>query len=126
MKRDGGWMSSEFVDRYLVLHVLGYAHSVGAYKEDKLCGGLFGIGNGNFYTGDSMFRNISEHGEKFTQNASKASLVGLSRLLSKENGLIDCQYHSDLFESLGGKLIHHSEFQKLVQKNITGSVFSQI
>jgi leucyl/phenylalanyl-tRNA--protein transferase len=122
---EGTWMSEEFINNYLELNKLGYAYSIGAYKENKLCGGTIGIGIGNLYTGDTMFRNTQQYGEKFTQNASKAALTHLAKLLSPVNGIIDCQYHTPFFEKLGGKSIQNNEFQKLVQQNILGTIFNK-
>ena len=43
------------VDAYTRLHELGFAHSVEAWQEDRLVGGLYGISLGPVFFGESMF-----------------------------------------------------------------------
>lgn len=114
MKRKDGWISDDFIDIYLKIHEMGYAHSVGAYKDGKLMGGLFGLGCGEYFQGDSMFRNVDEYGIKETADSSKASLIKLAEIIGKNNGIIDIQYQTDFFEDLGGKFVSNSEFYDMI------------
>jgi leucyl/phenylalanyl-tRNA--protein transferase len=53
--RDGGWIDGEIQHAYGVLHELGWAHSVEAWHDGELAGGLYGIAIGGLFAGESMF-----------------------------------------------------------------------
>lgn len=93
-QRDRGWIDRRVRAAYVELHRLGWAHSVEAYFEDRLVGGLYGIAIGGFFAGESMF-----HRER---DASKVALMGLVELL-REGGsvLLDVQWLTPHLESLG-------------------------
>ena len=65
--QDGTWISRDMMDAYMRLHELGWAHSVEVYVEGNLTGGLYGLGIGRMFYGDSMFSRRSD--------ASKLSLI---------------------------------------------------
>jgi leucyl/phenylalanyl-tRNA--protein transferase len=69
---------------YIRLHRLGVAHSVEAWSEGRLGGGIYGVALERAFFGESMFTTIA--------NGSKVALVSLARLLA-ENGffVFDCQ-----------------------------------
>ena len=62
---------------YLRLHELGWAHSVEAWRDGRLEGGLYGLAIGGLFAGESMFHRA--------RDASKAALVGLVDLLRDEH-----------------------------------------
>ena len=99
----GTWICPEMIDAYSRLHELGWAHSVEAYCEGGLMGGLYGLAIGGMFYGESMFSRRSD--------ASKAAFAFLVHAL-KDRGiaLIDCQMHTDHLASLGARLIPRSEF----------------
>ena len=81
---EGSWINSELIRAYTRLHDLGYAHSVEAWRDGKLAGGLYGVSLGAAFFGESMF-----HRER---DASKVALVHLvGRLLEREFELLDTQ-----------------------------------
>src|SRR5947199_3362220 len=45
-ERPETWISEEIVAVYTALHRLGFAHSVDAYREGALAGGLYGVAIG--------------------------------------------------------------------------------
>jgi leucyl/phenylalanyl-tRNA--protein transferase len=94
-RRDGGWISSDITRAYGRLHELGWAHSVEAWTPDgDLAGGLYGVGIGGFFAGESMF-----HRER---DASKVALVGLvDRLRAAGVVLLDVQWTTEHLVSLG-------------------------
>ena len=93
---------------YINLHQMGYAHSVEAWFEDQLVGGLYGLALGKVFFGDSMFSP--------RYNASKVALVNLcQKLQKKEFRLIDCQVHSRHLQSLGAKPMFRQMFIKLLE-----------
>ncbi|MBK7901475.1 MAG: leucyl/phenylalanyl-tRNA--protein transferase [Azonexus sp.] len=99
----GTWIGPEMIDAYSRLHELGWAHSVEAYCEGGLMGGLYGLAIGGMFYGESMFSRRSD--------ASKAAFAFLVHAL-KDRGiaLIDCQMHTDHLASLGARLIPRREF----------------
>ncbi len=53
--QNGTWLQLEMIEAYIELHKLGIAHSVEAWYEGKLVGGLYGIVLGKVFFGESMF-----------------------------------------------------------------------
>jgi len=82
--QDGTWLVEEMVEAYTLLHKLGYAHSVEAWRNGQLVGGLYGLSLGSAFFGESMF-----HREPDASKAAFARLVG--QLDSWGFTLIDCQ-----------------------------------
>jgi leucyl/phenylalanyl-tRNA--protein transferase len=98
--RVGGWISDEIVEAYAELHRLGWAHSVEAWRDGELVGGLYGVAIGGLFAGESMF-----HRER---DASKVALVGLVDLLTSggtdeqaDRRLLDVQWRTDHLATLG-------------------------
>ncbi|CCH47571.1 leucyl/phenylalanyl-tRNA--protein transferase [Pseudodesulfovibrio piezophilus] len=82
--QDGTWIIEEMIEAYALLHELGYAHSVEAWQDGSLVGGLYGVSLGSAFFGESMFFKIPD--------ASKASFVVLvNQLRAWGFTLIDCQ-----------------------------------
>lgn len=107
----GTWITDEMVDAYHELHKLGFAHSVEAYDNDILVGGLYGVSIGTIFFGESMFF------EK--DNASKICFVTLVAHLCEWNfSLIDCQAHTSHLERFGAHALNRNEFLKLIAANI--------
>lgn len=79
------WISEEIVRSYMNLHRLGFAHSVEAWKQEKLVGGLYGVALGGAFFGESMFSRA--------RDASKVALVSLvERLRDRGFMLLDTQF----------------------------------
>jgi leucyl/phenylalanyl-tRNA--protein transferase len=94
--RDGGWIDGRIHAAYLELHRLGWVHSVEAWRDDRLVGGLYGVAIGGLFAGESMF-----HRER---DASKVALLGLVDLLSDGHAdarLLDTQWRTPHLASLG-------------------------
>ncbi|MCU0848719.1 MAG: leucyl/phenylalanyl-tRNA--protein transferase [Spirochaetes bacterium] len=110
-KQRGTWITDEMSGAYRVLHGLGYAHSVEAWRDGKLAGGLYGISLGKCFFGESMFTRES--------NASKAAFITLAGRL-REMGfiMIDCQVHTGHLESLGAAEISRSDFMAIVRRGL--------
>ena len=72
--RDGEWLTPRLVDAYIGLHRAGWAHSVEAWDDGRLCGGLFGVALGRLFTSETMFHRAPD--------AGNAALVGAARLLA--------------------------------------------
>lgn len=106
----GTWIDENMIAAYCELHRLGYAHSVEAWQDDELAGGLYGVSIGRMFYGESMFSRIS--------NASKATLAHLTRQMLRWHSknadfpepMIDCQMYTRHLASLGGKILPREEF----------------
>ena len=93
--REGGWISAEIISAYTELHRLGWAHSVEAWRDGELVGGLYGVEIGGLFAGESMFHRA--------RDASKAALVGLVSVLRAAPGprVLDVQWQTDHLATLG-------------------------
>jgi len=79
------WITEEIVESYCELHRRGFAHSVEAWHEDRLAGGLYGVAIGGAFFGESMFHRETD--------ASKVALHGLvQRLRERGYTLLDTQW----------------------------------
>jgi leucyl/phenylalanyl-tRNA---protein transferase len=94
-RRRGGWITAEIRDAYAELHQLGWAHSIEAWDDHGLAGGLYGVAIGGLFAGESMFHTKTD--------ASKVALVALDDLLSDgtQGRLVDIQWCTDHLASLG-------------------------
>jgi leucyl/phenylalanyl-tRNA--protein transferase len=93
-RRDGSWINAELIKAYVRLHDLGYAHSVEAWRDGKLAGGLYGVSLGAAFFGESMF-----HRER---DASKVALVHLvERLRQRKFELLDTQATTSHLKKFG-------------------------
>jgi leucyl/phenylalanyl-tRNA---protein transferase len=107
MKSSGTWITPSMKSAYIDLHYAGYAHSIEVWSEQYLVGGLYGVGIGKAFFGESMF--------SARPNASKMALIGLSKWLHKQNFLLfDCQVENDHLLSLGAQQIPRGEFERLL------------
>ena len=93
---------------YIKLHKNGIAQSYEVWEEDKLVGGLYGVGLGHVFCGESMF--------SLTSNASKFAFIKLAEELSlNEYKVIDCQLHTDHLASMGAKEIARKDFMAILK-----------
>lgn len=108
-KESDTWITEDMRQAYCKLHNMGYAHSIEAWYEDKLVGGLYGISLGRCFFGESMF--------SFMSNASKAAFITLVNRL-KELGfqMIDCQVYTAHLKSLGARHIPRDHFISLLKE----------
>jgi leucyl/phenylalanyl-tRNA--protein transferase len=107
----GTWITPEMRTAYVQLHRLGYAHSIEAYRNEMLVGGLYGVRLGNIFFGESMFSR-----ERDASKVAMAHLVDICR----RNGIavIDCQLATRHLESLGSRAIARAQFQSLLREHI--------
>jgi leucyl/phenylalanyl-tRNA--protein transferase len=92
----GTWITGEMIDAYCRLHELGFAHSVEAYSDGELVGGVYGVGIGAYFAGESMFHRRT--------GASLSALVALVlQLRAWGVSLFDCQTPSPHVGRLGAQ-----------------------
>ncbi len=84
VREEGSWISEQLIGVYKQLHELGFAHSVEAWRDGELAGGLYGVSLGAAFFGESMFH--------YVRDASKVALVALlERLRRRGYELLDTQ-----------------------------------
>jgi leucyl/phenylalanyl-tRNA--protein transferase len=99
----GTWITSEMIEAYCQLHALGFAHSVEAWQEGELMGGIYGLSLGAAFFGESMFARRSD--------ASKVALAHLVSQLERWGfHFLDCQVYNDHTGSLGAREWPRAEF----------------
>ena len=101
--QDSTWIMPEMIDAYRRLHRMGIAHSIEAWHEGELAGGLYGLSLGRVFFGESMFSLV--------RDASKVVIVRLCRQLQQWGfALLDCQLNNAHLLSLGAIEISRDEF----------------
>lgn len=97
------WIDAEIIAAFIGLHERGLAHSVEAYRGERLVGGLYGVALGGAFMGESMFSR--------ERDASKVCLHHLvERLKTRGFVLLDCQIQNDHMRSLGAREIPETEY----------------
>jgi leucyl/phenylalanyl-tRNA--protein transferase len=106
-ERQGRWITPEFVDAYVRLAELGWAHSVETYLDGELVGGLYGVRINGFFAGESMFHDATD--------ASKVALVHLVEHLNATGAvLLDTQWATDHLASLGAIEVSRIDYARLL------------
>ena len=102
------WISARIAASYRLLHARGEAHSVECWDGEALVGGLYGVGFGRVFCGESMFSRASD--------ASKVALVWLVAALQRGGCvLLDCQFMTDHLASLGAVEIPQEAYVALLR-----------
>ena len=109
--QDGTWITEAMIATYVELHRRGVAHSVEAWRDGELAGGLYGLALGRVFFGESMFAH-----------ASDASKIALARLVAHLGRLgvplIDCQQQTEHLASFGARPVPRREFARLLTELI--------
>jgi leucyl/phenylalanyl-tRNA---protein transferase len=110
-KRKDTWINPEIIESYERLHELGHGHSVEAWTDNKLAGGLYGVAVGGAFFGESMFHRV--------RDASKVALVGLvEHLRAHKFVLLDTQWTTPHLEQFGAIEIPRGQYLKLLDRAI--------
>ena len=103
------WISEEIIQAYVELFHMGFAHSVEAYEDGKLVGGLYGVHIGSAFFGESMFMLVS--------NASKVAFHYLIEILrANEFNLLDTQFMNDNVQRYGAIEIKRVEYERCLSR----------
>jgi leucyl/phenylalanyl-tRNA--protein transferase len=109
-RRDGDpgtWIDRAIIDSYVELHRLGFAHSVEAWQDGRLVGGLYGVALGGVFFGESMFHRKT--------NASKVALAALvEHLRARGFRLLDIQWVTPHLEQFGAVEIPRPNYLELL------------
>ncbi len=110
-KRDSTWITNDMRKAYCALHRQGYAHSVEAWQNDELVGGLYGVSLGACFFGESMFSKVS--------NASKVATAALVHQVTRwDFPFIDCQLHNPHLESFGAREVPRAKFLTMLERAV--------
>jgi leucyl/phenylalanyl-tRNA--protein transferase len=104
----GTWIDREILESYCALHRAGIAHSIEAWQDDRLVGGLYGVALRGAFFGESMFHTVTD--------ASKVALVALvERLTGRGYRLLDIQWATAHLERFGGLEIPRRTYLRLLK-----------
>ena len=110
-RNEGTWIVTDMIQAYTKLHQQGFAHSVEAWHNGKLAGGLYGVSLGKCFFGESMFTKMT--------SASKVAFVTLVNYLEANAfELIDCQVTTDHLKRFGAREISRRRFLKLLEHSL--------
>jgi len=103
--REETWINEMFIETYTQLHYVGLAHSIEAWKDGLLVGGLYGVALRGAFMGESMFSHATD--------ASKVCLVTLvEHLKSRGYVLHDTQFWTPHLETLGVTEIPRRDYER--------------
>ncbi|MGW8193647.1 MAG: leucyl/phenylalanyl-tRNA--protein transferase [Desulforhopalus sp.] len=106
------WITPEMESAYILLHRLGFAHSIECWLDDELVGGLYGVALDKIFFGESMFSRV--------KCGSQFALIALVKFLEKKSfKLIDCQMTTNHLLRFGAREISGSEFQRYLKEHIS-------
>lgn len=112
---EGTWITEDMVEAYTRLHRLGHAHSVEAWYDGCLAGGVYGVAVGAMFAGESMFTRV--------RDASKVSLAHLlARLRERGFQLFDVQFLNDHTARLGAAEIPRREYLRRLREAVARPV----
>lgn len=108
----GSWIDDEIIESYCALHAVGFAHSVEAWQDGELAGGLYGVALGGAFFGESMFHRVTD--------ASKVALVALvDRLRARGYRLLDTQWVTQHLQQFGATEIPRRRYLKLLEESLS-------
>ena len=105
------WINSRLLKGYTAFHEAGYAHSVEAWQDGELVGGLYGVSVYGVFCGESMFTLVP--------NASKCAFATIAPMLFAAGcTMIDCQTHSDHMEHFGAAFMPREEYLQRLEDSV--------
>jgi leucyl/phenylalanyl-tRNA---protein transferase len=105
--RERTWINWTIRNACHALFKRGHCHTVEAYHEGNLAGGLYGVSLGGAFFGESMFSRVTD--------ASKVCLVHLvARLKERRFTLLDTQFLTAHLERFGAMEISRKKYEKLL------------
>jgi leucyl/phenylalanyl-tRNA--protein transferase len=112
---DGVWITTEMIAAYEALHRLGHAHSVEAWHNGTLAGGVYGVAVGGLFAGESMFTRV--------RDASKVALAHLmDRLCERGFVLFDVQFLTAHTQRLGAVEIPRALYLERLRRAVAARV----
>ena len=110
--RPSTWINDTILTAYTSLHAKGHCHSVEAWYQGKLAGGLYGVSLGSAFFGESMFSRMTD--------ASKVCLVHLvAHLRARNFTLLDTQFTTDHLKRFGAIDVPRKKYEKMLASALT-------
>lgn len=107
------WINRRIRELYAELFDMGYCHTVEAWLDGKLAGGLYGVALGGAFFGESMF--------SYETGASKVALVYLvARLRFGGFKLLDTQFVTEHLRQFGAQEISRAAFHRRLEQALQG------
>lgn len=111
--RSRTWINERIRTLYRKLYEIGHCHSIEAYENGELAGGLYGVCLGRAFFGESMFHRA--------RDASKVALVHLvARLKAGGFTLLDTQFVTDHLKTFGAVEVPRDRYHKLLEASLIG------
>ena len=110
-EREETWITDEIISVYCELHRRGFAHSVEAWQDGELVGGLYGTCIGRFFATESQFHRV--------RDASKVAFVATFEILKAAGFVIhDVQFRTEYLDQFGAIEMPRDEFRKLQMESM--------
>ncbi len=116
-RRPAGWIDSSIRTAYVELHRLGWVHSVEAWRDGRLAGGLYGVSIGGLFAGESMF-----HRERDASKVALLALVDILRDQHAEHRVLDVQWQTPHLASLGVVQVPRREYLAMLPDAVAAAV----
>jgi leucyl/phenylalanyl-tRNA--protein transferase len=101
------WIDRDVTGAYTRLHELGWAHSIEAWDDEGLAGGLYGVAIGGLFAAESMYHTRTD-----ASKAAFLALVGTLRAAGDvDRRLLDVQWQTPHLERLGAVEISRAEYR---------------
>jgi leucyl/phenylalanyl-tRNA--protein transferase len=115
--RESSWIDERLIEVYAELHRMGAAHSIEAWRDGQLVGGLYGVHLGRAFCGESMFSRPESGG-------TDASKVCLARLVDCLSGrgfeLLDTQFLTPHLARFGCVELPRARYLELLAAALEG------
>jgi leucyl/phenylalanyl-tRNA--protein transferase len=112
-ERQSTWINAPIREAYIRLFEQGHCHSVEAWREGRLVGGLYGVKLGRAFFGENMFSRETD--------ASKVCLVHLvERMRERGFTLLDTQFTTEHLKRFGAMDVPRGRYEKLLQEAVKG------
>ena len=112
-ERRSTWINVPIREAYIELHRMGHCHSVEAWRDGRLVGGLYGLALGRVFFGESMFSKETD--------ASKVCLVALvERLNERGFALLDTQFTTEHLKHFGAIDVPRAKYEKMLVEALKG------
>jgi len=110
---DGGtWITSGMLEAFCELHRLGHAHSIEAWQDGRLAGGIYGLSIGSVFFGESMFTRQTD--------AGKIALIALCKQLERWSfAVLDCQVSNPHLLRMGARDVSRQEFEQCLNEGVS-------
>ena len=113
-ERRNTWINGPIREAYIELYKRGHCHSVEAWRDNELVGGLYGVSLGRAFFGESMLSRV--------RDASKICLVRLvEQLRSRGFVLLDTQFTTDHLKRFGALDVPRRKYERLLEDALDGT-----